>query len=114
MKKLRFYNGFFSAVSCSCPPAFAPNTWIGKISYNDTELPNDVNCTDPLLHYFPIDAEIEYTCPEGFVFETQDLIDSGIETSNLTVTCSRFASWTPLIQPKCIRMLVEYICVLYI
>ena len=48
-------------------------------------------------------TNITYYCPEGFVFETFDLVHSNISTDRLTLTCEKYAAWSPVEQPKCIR-----------
>ncbi|TRY78752.1 hypothetical protein TCAL_06219, partial [Tigriopus californicus] len=72
-------------------PAFAPE---GDYHRNYT--------TD----YFPGShdklLEVTYKCPEGYVFETPELILDGQESMELTLTCATFASWKPGLIPKCI------------
>ena len=48
---------------------------------------------------------LRYSCPEGFVFETLELLQSGVEQSELELTCESFADWSPQVKPKCIRKL---------
>ncbi len=53
--------------------------------------------------------QITYACPDGFVFETPQLLAEGIEQSIMAMTCAAFATWDPPVIPKCIRKKQEYL-----
>jgi hypothetical protein len=58
---------------------------------------------DPRAQNITMYETVTYTCPEGFVFETSELILDGIETSILTFTCADYGDWYPNLTPNCVR-----------
>lgn len=100
----RFWFPALSSVAsqCDCPPWFANGTQPGSTSLSKDDW---TKCGKEGLTFF-LDDEVTYTCPEGYVFETPDLVFQGNETQKLTLTCATFASWKPGLIPKCIRNLL--------
>ncbi len=96
----------YIAIRCPCPRWFPNNTWSGTHSWsNGAESfdPRAPPVCDPDNSSILIGEKVTYTCPEGFVFETPELILDGAEVNLMTFTCSEFGDWFPNLQPKCIR-----------
>ncbi|TRY78484.1 hypothetical protein TCAL_13092 [Tigriopus californicus] len=85
-------------VVCPCPPWFANNSIEGTSDWHNeggaTKCPEDQS----VLY----GTNVTYTCPEGYVFETPQLIAFQEETSVLTLTCEKYADWSLGVKPKCI------------
>ncbi|XP_059096703.1 uncharacterized protein LOC131891197 [Tigriopus californicus] len=84
-------------VACPCPPKFSKDSVVsGTTDWNTkfwTCLENET---------FPQDTHITYTCPEGYVFETPQLLAFGQENSELFVKCETYADWNVTRKPKCV------------
>jgi len=90
------------AAVCDCPPGFSNES--ARIGAHDWP---EVNARDEPVcggdGEVPFTTQVNYQCPDGFVFETPDLLLYGVESNVLTLTCERYAAWSPTAQPKCIR-----------
>ncbi|TRY78180.1 hypothetical protein TCAL_06223 [Tigriopus californicus] len=86
-------------VACPCPPKFSKDSVVsGTTDWNTkfwTCLENET---------FPQDTHITYTCPEGYVFETPQLLAFGQENSELFVKCETYADWNVTRKPKCVQL----------
>jgi len=96
----------FLASFCPCPSWFANDSAVvGSHDWpsgsDDPPVCNYIN--DELGDSVPYQTEVNYICPDGFVFETPDLLLYGEETNILHMTCLQTASWSPSVIPKCIR-----------
>jgi len=94
------------AAWCPCPSWFANDS--AAIGSHDWPSGQD----DPPVCAFvdeefgnsvPYRTQVSYVCPDGYVFETPDLLLYDERSSVLTMTCLETASWTPKVIPKCIR-----------
>ena len=82
-------------------------TWSGSYDWDDERPNTQPNCSEARNLAIPLHTIITYECPEGFVFETPDLLESEKESNILRLQCSPFASWLPELIPKCIRKILN-------
>ena len=81
-------------INCPCPRWFPNDTWTGTHSWTNGLPAADVDnrkppVCDPDDHVIPMGTKVSYTCPEGFVFETPELIhnqqEQGRNSTHLAV-----------------------------
>ena len=88
---------FLTAIECDCPPWFPDGTWAGNWTFGHA------SCDVSSLPERGYGSQVNYTCPEGFVFNTPALRFNGTEETSLTLTCGSSALWEPLFRPECVR-----------
>ena len=95
---------------CPCPPWFPNDTWTGLFEW-DTDL-SPPRCLGEVLADGEVSAEnrdsqygatINYECPDGFVFETPELLAGNPGQQTLQLTCAANAAWSPVLIPTCVR-----------
>lgn len=91
-------------VKCGCPPWFDDNNGSSPVgTYDWSELSPPI-CNDPDPRPRHYKSEIEYMCPTGFVLDISQLDPNAYnETSRMKWICETAGSWSPAIQPKCVR-----------
>jgi hypothetical protein len=83
------------AAVCPCPPWYPEETWWGTYNWSSVSPPICSDGDTRVKHY---GTEIEYICPEGFVFVVPE---GENETGVLNLKCETWADWDPPYTPEC-------------
>lgn len=99
---------------CPCPPWYSNDSWTGSFTWDGDISPP--KCLGEELEDGEMSAEtrnqlyqaeITYECPDGFVFETPELLAGNPGQKTLTMTCEKNAAWSPTLTPKCVRKYIR-------